>query len=350
VPSGLPVVKMSQALFPSMEFCAKRKTPEAQPRKRLCDRFLLLPLLALTLLFSGCDILKSLGLIPNDDEEPASIDWGVVPGAAEIPSIKAKFGVTETDGVTATFQALSTFIKKGGLENDANMELDKRVIKLGDWIDLEDGLTVSGDTACAANFNYPAANTDTRLIVVGINTFNQVNGNSTQHVVFHFQNIPVKRRMNPTSNNGGGYPESEMRVYLTENFLPGLTAAGVLEDVLWGPTRVMSKKENGKEDITDVLWLPTERELFNNGKNVDGAGLFSTDDETGNNQAGLEYYTSANSNSSRAKTYGGSSMWYWEASAHSDSSTYFCYVLSSGNPGNTHANSVGGCAPAFCVY
>jgi hypothetical protein len=99
-----------------------------------------------------------------------------------------------------------------------------------------------------------------------------------------------------------------------------------------------------------VLWLPTERELFKDGKDNNNRGPYSVeDDETGDNQAGLEYYTSANSNNSRKKKYGEGSMWYWDASAYSDSAAYFCFVYNNGFTGYNIASSVGGCAPAFCV-
>jgi hypothetical protein len=152
------------------------------------------------------------------------------------------------------------------------------VIRLGDWIDLEGGLTVedhnaggggfsSGDEGMHWNANITLNGADKGkmcgLIVVGINPFKDLNGNGgTPHVVFQFQNIPVLRRMNPTASNAGGYPESEMRVYLTGEFLSGLKDAGVPEGVLWGPSRVVSGKENGAKTINDTLWLPTEREMF----------------------------------------------------------------------------------------
>jgi hypothetical protein len=52
-------------------------------------------------------------------------------------NIKAKFGIIETGipGVTGTVNRLSQCIKAGGLTSG--------VIQLGDWIDLEGGLTVT---------------------------------------------------------------------------------------------------------------------------------------------------------------------------------------------------------------
>jgi hypothetical protein len=353
---------MSQALFPSI---------------------LLPPLLALALLFSGCDILKSLGLFPNDDEEPAPrvFSGKPVPGAAEMVSIKAKFGVPETGtaGVDAAFRELSAFIQGGGLTDDAT----ENVIRLGDWIDMDGGLTVAAYDGIDGNGGGGFSSGDDgmkwddditlngnpqgkmkRLIVVGINSFTK-NGDDTQHVVFQFQNIPVLRRMNPSdAGNTGGYPASEMRKYVTENFLPGLIAAGVPDGVLWSPARVLSNGNNGTGSgpVSDLLWLPTEREMFQNGKSVLNTttyGPYSANGETQENQARLEYYTS---NESCLKVYktnngypeveqtsGNTGHWYWESSAYATGTSWFCCVGSGGRPSNAGASEQGGCAPAFCV-
>jgi hypothetical protein len=149
-----------------------------------------LPLLALALLFSGCDVLKSLGLLPNDDEEPAPYVYvgkgEPVTGAKDLPSIKAKFGVDETitgtAGVDAAFKELSAFIKNGGLEKDAKLAVADRVIKPGNWIDLEGGLIVDAYVSGGGGFTreMPTAG-DTpaglRLVVAGINSF-QSSGSS----------------------------------------------------------------------------------------------------------------------------------------------------------------------------
>jgi hypothetical protein len=282
-----------------------------------------------------------------------------VEDAAETQSVKEKFGIPETvtgkAGVEAAFQELSAFIRNGGLKEDLEKAPEKRVIKTGDWIDLEGGLQVDAypDTEGKGGFLCTEASDDTRLIVVGINTFNQVNGNDTPHVVFHFKNIPVTRRMNPESvGNTGGYPASEMRKYLVGDdgesgkFLAGLEDAGVPKDVLWGPTRVMSTKP-GEEKITDVLWLPTEREMFKGGM-TGYYGPLSGKDETGDNQAGLGYYTIDNKDSSREKKFGETATWYWVASADSSSEATFCNVGITGLPGLYGAAGTCGCAPAFC--
>jgi hypothetical protein len=157
-------------------------------------------------------------------------------------SLKAKFGViaTGTDGVKNTFEALHEFIQGGGLTTNTTK------VKLGDWIDLDGGgfsssnSTMHWDEDLTLNGN-PMGRMK-RLIVVGINSFQTGKGypvggysypgtdTPPQHVVFQFQNIPVQRRMNLIGKLGG-YKDSEMRAYLTGNFLPGLIAAGVPDGV-----------------------------------------------------------------------------------------------------------------------
>jgi hypothetical protein len=302
------------------------------------------------------------------DISPASkmVQVYYAPWNENTSSIKAKFLVTETeeDGVEATFTMLHAFIQGGGLT------IQPGTIQLGDWIDLEAGLAVEAYGTGDYTGEFNAENADVtptklpftgyegktlRLIVVGINSFHSGKGNdeqytitdndNTPHVVFQFQNIPVKRQNN---TNGGGYAASEMREYLVEvddkggNFLAGLKAAGVPEDVLWAPVRYVSSGTNGAgaAQLTDKLWLPTEREMFQGSKN-------SANGETAANQAWLEYYIDG---SKRQKYFDGEFMSYWLGSAFSVGPTWLCIVDSSGNTDTNSAIGVSGVAPAFCVY
>jgi hypothetical protein len=268
--------------------------------------------------------------------------------------------------VTGAFNALHEFIQAGGLASGT--------VKLGDWIDLEGGLAVEayGTGNNTGGFSHDATKavevvtnkekpwgTLCRLIVVGVNSF-VINGNNTPHVVFQFQNLPVRRRMNASNTSTGGYGASEMRKYLVPvtgdnasgNFLTGLKNAGVPDGVLWGPARVLSKGTNGTDAVTlsDKLWLPTEREMF-------GSGTRSADGEKADNQARLEYYTNDNTrlkalrgdpigNYPNMKTQG----WrYWTGSAYSGIVS-FCGVYYTGKTSDEVASSSEGVAPAFCVW
>jgi hypothetical protein len=293
-------------------------------------------------------------------------------------SLKTEFGITTTGttGVRDTFNAVSNFIKNNSLNNQTKIDL-------GDYIDLEGGLTVaaygtgnntggfsiaSGTaqgqaswriTTTSGGYNPNYESVYLRLIVVGINSFNGKNGNDKRHIVFQFQNIPVKRRMNLDNKNDGGYAASEMRTYLTNNFLPGLTSAGVPEGVLWAPKREMAAERSGSGTtrIEDKLWLPTEREMFGMRKYSNNSA------ETDGNQGRLDYYYNGNADTfARRIKYSSSDFdssgvvngnfagsLYWEASPYSASLSAFCAVYCYGDTVAVSAVTGGSCAPAFCV-
>jgi hypothetical protein len=299
-----------------------------------------------------------------------------VAGAEGNPSIEEKFGISGVSGFTgaaavdAAFHELSAFIKKGGLSDQPG------VIKLGDWIDLESlrvnaygegpitdtgGITAQNDPVTPDPLPLPGyEGGKLRLIVVGITSFrpnepyNVPENAGVDHIVFQFQNVPVSRRMNETKTNQGGYAASEMREYLVGvddkggNFLAGLKTAGVPEDVLWAPVRYIA---NGYDDtprdtkLTDLLWLPTEREMF-------GSQTYADAGETAENQAWLEYYTGDEYRKKfiRYSEASYSETWYWTSSPPSGVSPTFCTVANGGINGRANASDVGGgVAPAFCV-
>jgi hypothetical protein len=347
--------------------------------------------IALSQLFAGCDILTKLGIGSGDDSdeggEPAWTGPQIV--AEEADSIKAKFGIEAegTEGVTAAFETLHAFIQSGGLARYPD------AIRLGDWIDLEGGLAVEAYGEGGGDFLHDAAaatreitlggkpwGTLCRLIVAGINSFQSGKGSDgkyeitdndgTPHVVFQFQNVPVERRMNPTNDNTGGYAVSEMRKYLVPvendgasgNFLAGLTVAGVPEEVLWAPVRYLSAGTDGTGSVavSDKLWLPTERELFQDGKDTTTNRGFSVDGETAANQARLAYYTDASirrkvsaSNSNYPVVSNFENSDYWESSSAdvwpNDPPSKFCDVTTMGTTGGSWASLAYGVAPAFCV-
>jgi hypothetical protein len=204
--------------------------------------------------------------------------------------LKTLLNITTTgaQGVTDTFNAVHEIIiaSSTGTENLADR------IHVGDWIDLPSLVVLpDADVRTLDPTEKPiggainATNVDCangkllRLIVVGINSFNDVEyvgdetdnayNRATRHLVFQFQNIPGFHRMNANANDTRGYSGSEMQTYLNNNFLTGLKAAGVPDGVLWAPSRRTIDRAgpppsgNGKglDKITDKLWLPTATEM-----------------------------------------------------------------------------------------
>jgi hypothetical protein len=197
-----------------------------------------------------------------------------------------------------------------------------------------------------------------RLIVVGINSFRSGKGtgglykvtanDGVDHVVFQFQAVPVKRRMNPDDTNAGGYAASEMRKYLTENFLAGLKEAGVPPGVLWAPARSISSSIDAVEEIRDLLWLPTIWEIAGSQYNN------AVTSESAENQARLEYY---GTNIKRYKLDSSTELCgYWVSTmdyrpsmnpkpqTFCRSSNFATIVF------GYDASNIDGVVPAFCVY
>jgi hypothetical protein len=306
-------------------------------------------------------------------------------------SIKQKFvgsaGKMGLEGVEAAFLELSAFIKGNGLTNGKT----QNVIQLGDYIDLDGGLLVHSYNNAGAFFsesdihwgeNLTLTNNDLtesdqpvsmgrmmRLIVVGINSFQpkssspkyayQGTDTPPPHVVFQFQHAPVTRPMNTSGGNADGYPASEMRKYLTPvedvpgsgNFLAGLVEAGLPEAVLWGPSRLMATNGTQGTPIADLLWLPTEREMF--GEQEQTNSVVAVETET--TQARLEYYTNNVFRMKLSKDCDGypsatKTQTYWLASMFGGEGdpTDFC-ASKSGASNHTLAGNANGVAPAFCV-
>jgi hypothetical protein len=261
-------------------------------------------------------------------------------------SIKTTFNISTagTQGVTDTFGAVHTYLQS----KSAAAVASEGLIQLGDYIDLP-GMTV---TYTANDAELSGHGRLFRLIVVGINSFNEGqggsytgNGNGTAaHLVFQFQNLPpFTHRMNAYIVNADVYAQSEMRTWLTTDFLQGLVGAGVPDSVLWAPKRFVANggSATAADLIEDKLWLPTEWELF-------GSNTFSvTAYENASNQARLEYYTD---NSTRIKYISSNvALDYWEASPRYNSSYFSCVDAFGNNSSGRVPWDSGSVAPAFCV-
>jgi hypothetical protein len=91
---------------------------------------------------------------------------------------------------------------------------------------------------------------------------------------FDFANVPLRKRMNATNDNTGGYAASEIRVFLEgangdgTGSKTGVTTAAFLntlkarigDRVL--PVRRLFSNKAGWECLLCSLWLPSENEVF----------------------------------------------------------------------------------------
>jgi hypothetical protein len=207
-----------------------------------------------------------------------------------------KFELRSPDRATELFNALHGYIQSGQLDRG-----NPRGVRVGDYYDLPRLSVASDGVAAAVSGNNTFMDDGAglfRLLIVGINTFEGINGNTGSHIVFQFRNAVVSRRMN--AGGPGSYADSEMRTYLTDYFLPGLIDAGVPQDVLWNPVRLVAKGSNdtGTDTLDDYLWLPTAlevdalrlNELLGHSRN--NTNLLR-EGETRENQALLDYYAAA---------------------------------------------------------
>jgi hypothetical protein len=311
-------------------------------------------------------------LVTSSSSSDLMVNFGIRPEGYAMSTITAA-------NVQNTFSAIHSYLQN--LVSPADLGGAGSPVNLGYYIDLP-ALNVAGYPTDAATAGYGKinilSNADVtpspppfadyegailRLIVVGINSFNEGqagsytgNGNgTTAHLVFQFQNLPVSRRMNATDTNAGGYKESEMRKYLVDvgglggNFSMGLQTAGVPvnTDIIWAPKRYMANAGAGASAadlIEDKIWLPTERELR-------GSRTCSHDTyETEVNQARLEYYA----DNGKRKKYlpgGTNGTQWWNSSTWSTKTDSFCCAWSDGSASADLSSSRPsyGCAPAFCV-
>jgi hypothetical protein len=269
-------------------------------------------------------------------------------------SIKKTFSISAagTQGVTDTFNAVSAYLRG----KTAAQVLSEGHIQLGDWIDLPSitvgTATVNDQAITPASLPFDGYEGRLlRLIVVGINSFNEGqggsytgNGNGTAaHLVFQFQNLPFAHRMSSGWSRESGYAAREMRAWITGDFLTGLKNAGVPENVLWGPKRYVANggpNATAADEITDTLWLPTEREIC-------GVNFWSHSTwETAANQARLAYYDTS---SKFIKHDSGNGTTYYWLSSTGSYSYLVCCVTPDGLAYETYGETRRGCAPAFCV-
>ena len=210
---------------------------------------------------------------------------------------------------------------------------DFRGIRIGDYIDLpslDDGTTV---------YTWNPDYRNLRILVSGFNHYKNAGDteNTQNHILFTFRNCPLTKRMNATDTNTGGYNATELRTYLEGVFMLGLK--NVIGDFLYPIRRYLSTKGSASW-ITDTVFLPTEREVWG----YPSRGEVEWDCGTPG-QYPIFFFTVY-----KGKRYNGSRQWWWEATPHSASTSYFCIVPTHLHASYYHtASSSGGVAPAFCV-
>jgi hypothetical protein len=185
-------------------------------------------------------------------------------------------------------------------------------ILLGDYLDLP-SLTVDG-----AVYTWNASYKNLRLVVSGFNTYKGAGDteNTKNHILFTFRNCPLTRAMNPTNDNTGGYPASDMKTYLDGVFATGLAAA-LGGDYLYPVKRLISNKDvsPGYNWYSGTVWLPTEIEVFGLQAFGDELKIYCTPIQMPIYQDSYEY---------RIKRLNGSRQWWWLSSPTAALASSFC--------------------------
>ncbi|GMO49300.1 MAG: hypothetical protein Pg6C_11900 [Treponemataceae bacterium] len=254
-------------------------------------------------------------------------------------------GTITAQNVTDTFNAVQTYIQGLGPaagQNPPNLGL----ISMADFVQLP-SLLAPAVSPIAGAVSITAPGDALKVMVVGINSYYNINGNGTDpHLVFQFMDAPCSNsifygfKMNSWDDSSTGYWGSELRDYLINDYWTAVQTAGVPDGAVWAVNRVVASAGGGgasAQPITDKLYLPTEWEMF-------GFYTFSDSCENSGNQGRFGYYTS---NLLRAK-----SVAYWLASpdavALAPYQTDFC-AIGSGDAYEWPASYSFGILPAFTV-
>jgi hypothetical protein len=227
-------------------------------------------------------------------------------------------------------------------------------LQIGDYLDGLDLSAIPAENEGTAGQPWNDSYKNNRIVLAAFNPYKGVGDiEVTQnHVRFDFANVPLRKRMNPINDNTGGYPATEMRVFLEgangdgTGSMTGVTTAAFLDtleaqigDYILPVRRLFSTKSTWGWG-TYSLWLPSENEVF-------GVNTWGESDYGDGQKLHIPLYR--DSYQHRIKRNNGSRDWYFLGSPSAGSAAYFCISYSYGYAYNYFASAVGGCAPAFCV-
>ena len=150
-------------------------------------------------------------------------------------------------------------------------------------------------------------------------------------------------RMNTSSTNVGGFPDSKLYETLSTTIWNAIPAEcrNVIKTVYkWYGTD--NKTSNGQW-FGSKIWVPLEYEMF-------GTTTYSpaTEHSTGNARK-YPIFTNNASRIKRLNNGSGSKQWYWEASPYAGNTTSFCTVGSGGGAAGYNATDAYGVCFGLCV-
>jgi hypothetical protein len=161
---------------------------------------------------------------------------------------------------------------------------------------------------------------DGQSVVVELVAFNR-DGTKMQFIMRDL--LEFEYPMNQEDTNKGGWKNSRMRNHYLKRIFQLLPKD--LQDVI-----VSAKKIASGETTHDLLWLPSETEVF-------GRNEYSSGNDG-------EQYDCFKDTNNRIKRRDGRKWYWWLRSPFSGYTSYFCYVSSDGFASyNSASNSLGVC-------
>jgi hypothetical protein len=246
-------------------------------------------------------------------------------------------------------------------------------IMLGDYMDGLDLSAIPAENSGTAGQAWKDTYKNNRIVVSGFNTYKGTGDteNTKNHILFTFRNVPLRKRMNASETNSGGYAASELRAFLEGtngngtgnksgvttaafmNALKAQLAGGGSENYLYTIRKAHSTK-SGEAWNNYTVFLLSELEAFGypcygdegvymaaiTSPSIAARAGFLTNIHIPIFQKSYEYLI---------KRYNGARDWHWLQTPHAASAGSFCRVSTNGNTGHESAVLVGGCAPAFCA-
>jgi hypothetical protein len=234
-------------------------------------------------------------------------------------------------------------------------------LQIGDYLDGLDLSAIPAENGGTAGQTWNDTYKNNRIVIAAFNPYKKVGDTEVtkNHIRFDFVNIPLRKRMNPTNDNTGGYKATELRAFLegvngdgngdyagtttvsTGAFLAALKVQ--LGDYILPVRRLLSTKPatgGAWAWMTCSFWLPSENEIF-------GANAWGESGYGDGQKLHIPLYR--DSYAYRVKRYNGSRDWWWLNTPTSATAAYFCAASYRGYASYASASSVGGCAPAFCI-
>jgi hypothetical protein len=227
-------------------------------------------------------------------------------------------------------------------------------LRVGDYIDGIDLSAIPAEDGGTAGQPWNDTYKNNRIMIAGFNTYKGFGDteNTLNHILFVFRHCPMKKRMNPTNDNAGGYQASDLWAFLEglngdgTGDKAGITTAKFLSvlrqqlgDQLYTINKHHSKKGASQWDKY-TLWPPTEPEVFGNQ---------SLGDELNKTNTNVQFPIYAKSGEFRSKRYNGVRYIWWLQTPVASTASTFCLVHDIGGALHHGASNVDGVSPAFCV-